>query len=277
LLDQAGEQLYILQLQGFIFFGTANSVNKRVLQRYDDPAFPGPRYVILDFGRVTGLDSTASLSFTRLVQSATARNMQLAISSPSSTIWRQLIQAGLCDPGDGFKVFSTLDKGVEWYENRLLEMVETAEPDSEPSLSMQLAEVMGDQAALARLLRYMEKLEVDAGYRLMAKGEPADTLYFIEKGRVTALLTQEDGEPIRLESMSSGHVVGEIGFYLGEQRTADVVADEPSVLYRLSSSQMQEMQTSDPETASALHHLIATLLAERVTHLTAVVEAEHRH
>ena len=77
--------------------------------------------------------------------------------------------------------------------------------------------------------------------------------------------------------MSNGRVVGEVGFYLGGQRTADVVADEPSVLYRLSLPEMTEMQTNDPEAASTLHRLIAILMAERVTHLTAVVEAEHRH
>ena len=276
LLDRDGEQLYILQLQGFVFFGTANGINQRVLRRYDDPAFPGPRFVILDFGRVTGLDSTASLSFTKLAQSAAARNIRLAICSPSNTIWRQLLQAGLCDPDDGFQVFSTLDKGVEWYENRLLEAADPAEQSIDQSLPMQLAEILGDPAGLAELMSHMEKLEVEPGYRLMAKGDPADTLYFIEKGRVTAQLAQENGEPIRLESMSSGHVVGEIGFYLGGQRTADVIADEPSVLYRLSSPEMQKMQTSDPEAASALHRLVSILLAERVTHLTAVVEAEDR-
>ena len=276
LLDQEGEQLYILQLQGFVFFGTANGINNRILQRHDDPAFPGPRFVILDFKRVTGLDSTASLSFTRLAQSAGARNIRLAISSPSSTIWRQLLQAGLCDPGDGFQVFSTLDKGAEWCENRLLEASETAGQTMDQSLPEQLAEIMGDSAGLTELMNHMEKLEVDAGYRLIAKGDPADTLYVIVSGRVTAQLTQENGESIRLESMGSGHVVGEIGFYLGGQRTADVIADEPSVLYRLSLAELQEMQTSDPDAASALHRLIAILLAERVSHLTTVVEAEDR-
>jgi len=119
---------------------------------------------------------------------------------------------------------------------------------------------------------YMEKLEVAAGERLIGQGDLANTMYFVESGRITAQLTRPDGNPKRLQSMGSGSVVGEIGFYLGGSRTADVVADEDSVVYQLSVASLKQMQTDNPSAASTLHRLVAVLLAERVAFLTAVAD-----
>ena len=66
ILDAQGQQLHILELQGFIFFGTANSLYEQVKKRVLDPSLLPARFVILDFSRVTGLDSTGLLSFDKL-------------------------------------------------------------------------------------------------------------------------------------------------------------------------------------------------------------------
>jgi SulP family sulfate permease len=62
ILEAHGQQLYILELQGFIFFGTANSLYEQVKKRVLEQSQPHARFVVLDFSRVTGLDSTGLLS-----------------------------------------------------------------------------------------------------------------------------------------------------------------------------------------------------------------------
>jgi SulP family sulfate permease len=272
-LNQMASQLAIFQLQGFIFFGTANTIGDRVRQRIGGSGEHKPRYVILDFSRVTGLDSTASISFGKIVQDGRQRDISLAIAAPKPAIWQQLLRAGLCKPGDGFRVFSSLDKGVEWCEEQLLAASDAYEPAEPPPLSEQLARILNDADRVAPLMRYMRRLEVGAGQRIITQGDPADNMYFVESGRVTAQLAQPDGEPIRLQSMAGGNVIGEIGFYLGGSRTADVVAEEDSVIFRLSLSDLEAMQANDPQVAATLHRLVAMLLAERVAHLTTVVNS----
>lgn len=66
-LEALGDQAYFLQLQGFIFFGTANGLLEQVRARAR--ATP-TRYVALDFRQVIGLDSTALLSFDKMRQLA---------------------------------------------------------------------------------------------------------------------------------------------------------------------------------------------------------------
>lgn len=101
-------------------------------------------------------------------------------------------------------------------------------------------------------------------------------LYFVETGQVTARVEDPGREPVRLETMQGGRVVGEIGFYLGNPRTAAVVTDEPSTIYRLSRSALQQMEKTDPEVASTFHQIIVHLVTERLTHLINTVQALER-
>ena len=63
LLCQKGDWLYILKLHGFIFFGTADQLLTQLQRRLNDPKQLNLRYVVFDFQQVTGLDSSAVLSF----------------------------------------------------------------------------------------------------------------------------------------------------------------------------------------------------------------------
>ncbi len=53
--------------------------------------------------------------------------------------------------------------------------------------------------------------------------------------------------------------------YTGVPRTADVVAETPSVVLRLSRASIERMETAEPELAAALHRWLATTLSERLT------------
>ena len=62
-----------------------------------------------------------------------------------------------------------------------------------------------------------------------------------------------------------GHtVVGEMGFYRGVPRTANVIAEGPTVVYRLRQSAFDKMQEQDPGAAAALHKMIIRLLSDRL-------------
>ena len=59
-------------------------------------------------------------------------------------------------------------------------------------------------------------------------------------------------------------VVGEMGFYRNMPRTASVIAEEPTVIYRLTRRGFEKMQAEDPTAAAALHKLIIRLLSDRL-------------
>lgn len=85
---------------------------------------------------------------------------------------------------------------------------------------------------------------------------------------------KESGESfLNLETMRNGRVIGDIGFCLGRPQTADVITAEKCILYRLSASELRQLESKNPEVASMLHRLMVRLLAERVSHLIKTVNA----
>jgi SulP family sulfate permease len=275
ILNQTGDVLFILQLQGFIFFGTAHNLLNQVRRRGEASDLPRLRFVVLDFRQVTGLDSTATLSFARMKQLAQAQQFTLVFTNPSAEIRYKLEQGGVCGEEKSVHIFQDLDHGLEWCENQIL-LVAGVDLTHDENLRLQLKALLPDATKLERVLEYFEQLDVGPGYYLMKQGDPPADLYFIESGQVTAQLEFPDRDPVRLETMRGGRVVGEIGFYLNSNRTAAVVTDEPSTIYRLSLQRLQQMEQADPEAASTFHQIIIRLLSQRLTHLIHTVNALQR-
>ena len=72
--------------------------------------------------------------------------------------------------------------------------------------------------------------------------------------------------------MGPGTVVGESGMYLRAKRSATVMTNGPTILYRLSNAALAQMTKEAPDVAAAFHQFVARLLAERMVHATKAVQ-----
>ena len=266
LLADIGQQAYYLQLQGFIFFGTAYSLLEAVRARVHRTT---THHVVLDFRQVIGLDSTALLSFEKLRQLARDGDFSLTFAGLPPTLREQFNQGRLGEGTDGVRFAPNLDRAAEWVEDQLCLMAESSD---ERPLDASLQTLVPGPAT-TRLISYLERREVSPGAYLMHQGDAPDVLYFIESGQVTAQLEQPGRELLRLETMRGGRMVGELGFYLGTQRSAAVVVDRPTVVYVLTQDTLARIERDDPAVAHAFHRLVVHLLGERVLHLMWAVEA----
>ena len=271
LLQEHGDELYIVKLQGFLFFGTANSLLEQVRKRLDDPTLPTARFVVLDFRLVTGMDTSASLSFTKLRQIAHECCLTLVLTDLAPQIDQQIQAIDYEGDEAPLHVFADLDHGVEWCENQIL--ASAGAPSENLSLFDHLVPFVPTHDGASRLLSYMVRLELPAGEYVVHQGDPSDELYLVESGELTVLLERPDDEPLRLRTVGPGTMVGELGFYLGTLRTASVIAERPSVLYHLTRARVQEINARDPEVVAALHELVAHILAERLVNSNATVAA----
>jgi len=273
-LRQHGDQLLIFKLRGFIFFGTANQLFERIRLRVRRAASP-VRYVLLDFAQVSGLDSSGRLSFDKLIQFAHESNIELVLTGLTDRLRSQLQVGGARGPGEGPRLLADLDRGIEWCEDRIIAGLETPAAAT-ASLADQLATLWPDRAQIDELLRRLERREVAAGEYLMRQGDEPDQLFLLETGQVTAQIEKPGSVLVRLETMQGGRVVGELGFFLGTRRNASVVADRPTVVYCLTRSAWDEIQTNHPDVAQTLTGLVIHLLGQRVQHLSRAVEALQR-
>ena len=114
------------------------------------------------------------------------------------------------------------------------------------------------------LERYTERESLSDGAVLIRQGESPDDVYVLENGRLRVETVTERGTRMRLRTLRPGVVVGEVAMYLGEPRTADVVAEGPTVVLRLGRGSIDRIEADDPELAAALHRWFATTLAGRL-------------
>lgn len=275
LLLKRGAEIYILRLQGFIFFGTIQAVLEQVRERISEKNQPKLSFLLLDFQRVTRLDSSAVFGITRLKQMAEANSILMVWTQVLPRIQHQLERGGLVDKEDDmFIILPTIDYGMEWCEDRILgkqgitDLTGFIEP-----MEVQLKRVFPDLENIERLMKYLERREIKQGEYLMHEGDPSTDMFFVEAGMVTAQLEFPDGQILRLRTIRSGATVGEIALYLDSVRTASVVASHSSVVYRLSGDTLKAIQKEDPEVAALLHEWIARLLAERLADNNRTLEA----
>ena len=268
LLVEQGDAICILKLQGFIFFGTASHVFEEIRLRVSDPARPALRFVVLDFRRVTGLDSSAIFSLRKAEQLARKRGFILAVCQAGPALEKELREVVLhAAAGSCLRLYPDLDHGLEACENELLLGAHGTERRHQ-TLAEQWSELWPAEASAARLLPYLQRQEVTAQTHLIRQGDGSTGLYFIESGQVTVRLELAEGKLLRLRTMGAGTVVGEVSLLLGTPRTASVVTLAPCVVYGLSAAALARMEQAEPALALAFHRFMVRLLAERVTNST---------
>lgn len=272
-LRRRGEELFIVELQGFLFFGTASSLLDRLRSRALDADREPLSFLVLGFRRVTGLDSSAVQSFVRAQRLAEAQGFAIGLTSLSERLRRQLHRGGFsAREFPGLLEFPDLDRALQWWEDELLTR-ESVAPGSARPLPRLLRDQLGPAADVNRLLPYLESLELAAGDELIRQGDASGDVFFLESGRLTAVLIRPGGQRVRLRSMTAGTVVGEASLYLGTARSASVVADGDCRVHRLSPVRLAALERDEPDLAAALHRSLARLLAARLVDSLRTIEA----
>lgn len=270
-LAEHGDQIHILVLQGFIFFGSVQRILENIRKRMALKDEDELKYLVLDFRQVKRLDSSAVFGVTRLKQLVESGNIVMAWSHLSDEVRVQMERGGLLQgQGQDFSIHPTLDHAIEWCETKLL-AAEKEQPTLDIGKSI-LATLNRSFPGITRLKDFTERIEIQKGEYFIRQGEESNDLFYIESGLVTVEFETLKGEMVRLRSVKSGATLGEIALYLGGVRSASVRAEESSVILRLSSENLRRMQKEDPALAAVLHEWIARTLAERLVENNQLIE-----
>jgi SulP family sulfate permease len=256
-LRSLSDRVQILRVSGFVFFGSTNRLLERIRRRIEG-ATP-PRFVVIDLRRVTGVDSSAVVSFVKVMRLAEAAGSEIVFTGASDPVRAQLARGGV-DGSDGLVVFEPdLDRGLQRCEDALLSAPGLTEAKREHPAAA------GPDALPPGLAAHLERVSVPEGSVLLHQDDPPGDIYVLESGRLGVQTTTAEGSRIRLRTLRPGVVVGEVTLYTGIARTADVVAEVPSVVLRIGRESIERLEAEEPELAAALHRWLATTLAERLT------------
>ena len=269
IIDDSGDQTLILPLQGFIFFGSANRLLERIKLHLQSQNETNLKYLVFDFKQVTGVDSSTINSFNKLRILAELDNFQVLFCNLTPEIISQFEVEGLfADSMDLFLKFDDLDHGMEWCEEQII----SEQTIGSNKQKEEIDEIKLFEEKFADLLIYFESKDISQNTTIIEQGSDPDGLYFIKSGRVTVELRSSNNK-IRLKSMSTGTVVGEVSLYLKTQATASVISNTACKTYFLSHENFEKLNKETPERAAELHTYIVKLLSDRLAKSNATIQA----
>ncbi|MBN8998112.1 MAG: SLC26A/SulP transporter family protein, partial [Rhizobiales bacterium] len=261
-LREAGAGIEILVLEGYMFFGTAHRLVAEVEARGGGRTQP-IRFIVLDFRLVSGIDSSAVHAFEKLRRLAERRAFTIVLCGLSPAVLAQFRR----DAGGGeigMPVLPDLDRAVEWCERGVLEADAGRVDAPEQPLPAVLAREIGDTELSRRIASGFEPVEAADGTVIIEAGSSGRELYYVETGRVVVQDVDGAGTPRRLRSILAGNVVGEIGFYLDQPRTATVAAEGACRLQRITREALERMERDEPRAAAELHKFVFRHTAQRL-------------
>ena len=269
ILDDNGDQIFILPLQGFIFFGTANKLLQRVLDRIESDTSNSMKYLLSDFRQVTGMDSSAVNSFNKLKIMAENHQFHILLCGLDQDINEQLLIEGLIpDDSNTIQTFVDLDHGLEWCEEQIIQTVLKDSGDLD-----RLRDNSQFRNMLSDISKYLEEQDVPADMVIIEQGKKAGGIYFLESGHFTVRLDSGKEKQIRLKTLGPGTIVGEVSLYLGSKASASVVTDVDCRIYYLSKENFKKLQLEAPEKTTMLHSYVVKLLSDRLAESNATIQA----
>jgi SulP family sulfate permease len=260
ILAEHGREIQGVALQSYLFFGSANRLYQHVKQLLGQR--PDCRFLLFDFRLVTGIDSSATHSFSQIWEAATECGAKLVMVNLSPELERVFRIAHFLTPD--IAVVANLDFALEACEQEVIE-AHSSESGQGLSLRAWFADALGSVEHAGRLAVLCRRIEVEPGGRIARQGDPADSMHFILEGRVGIFVDVGDGRTVRVRSLGRHTTIGEMGLIANRARSASIQAEIASVLYELPAEAYEQIRQDDPALGQALLCFVVTVMAERLS------------
>jgi sulfate permease, SulP family len=266
ILAKHGSELQGMNLQSYLFFGSASRLHQHVKTLL--ASNPDCRFLLFDFRLVTGLDSSATHSFTQIKQAADDVGAQLVLVHLPSEVERALRTSRFID--SGIILAADIDHALESCEKVII-AAHRGEDAGTRTLTEWLTVALGNSDHAENLTRFCERQEFAAGERIAGQGEEADCMHFILEGRVGIIVEMPDGRSVRVRSLGPHTTIGEMGLITRQPRTASIRAEFDSVLYRLPLAAFERITAEHPALGQALLTYIVSVMSERLSFASRVI------
>lgn len=262
-LKREGGAIALLELEGPLFFGTADGLRAR-LESLEDRV----RTVILDLNQVGEIDVTGARILFETARQWEHDGRQLIFAEwGAHDARRRMIEAvGTANERGRLKFSETADLALEHAEDALLDRLEhrldsaRLLPIGETMIGRDL-----DADELAILTSKLRPLRLSRGETLFKVGDVGDCLYVSLQGDIGLRVP---GSTRRLASFAPGIIVGEMAMLSRGVRSAAAVAESDIVVVRLAGDDFDKLTEDHPGLGAKLLKNISLQLAERVRALT---------
>jgi anti-anti-sigma regulatory factor len=261
LLEKRGGDILVLELQGVLFFGSAEMLSDDI----ERASAAGMRTIILDLRRVTEIDATGVRILTDIQASLARKNQHLALAlAKNSQTAARLSEAGIIEAIGTGCIFEDIDRAMEWAEDELIRTDgKDTKSDEIPLASVDLLSTL-TSAEREVIERHARRESFPRGKIIFREGDPGQELFIVTKGRASAYLKQVNGGEIRLATFAPGTIFGELATLDAGPRSASVVADDDVICYVLSDQQFAALAKDAPSVAIKLLSGLGRELSRRL-------------
>jgi CRP-like cAMP-binding protein/ABC-type transporter Mla MlaB component len=271
LLSGEGRKIIAFELEGPIFFGTAEYLAGQVETCLRDET----SYIVLDLKRVNELDSTGARVILQVQAKLAGQGKRLLLShaQDNSQLWSVLRDMGVATALARDALFADTDAALEWAEDQLILGSRSGIGLSDEVPLDRLTVLAGLTPAERALVgRTLVRRVYQRGDIVIKEGDTDRSLFMISKGTasVKVKLADQDREK-RLASFSPGAVFGEVALLDEEPRSATVTADEELVCYVLDDAHFRALTDEHPSIAIRLLTNLSRELSRRLRKANAMI------
>ena len=245
LLEQLGERVRIIELDGPLFFASSECLAIEIESHAAEID-----YLILDLKHVSQIDSSGAIILLQIATQFQAKAKELLLShlGDRRCLLEFLENSDMIDKLGRERLFDDTDSALEHVEEELL-FRHSTNPRAERDLEfaeMDIAEgLYFDELEL--LQSYLRKLSFRAGERILRQGDPGDSVFFLAAGSASIkIFIPEKKRFKRLLTIEPGVVFGEMSPLDGRARSADIYAEEDCRVLNLACSDFDSLRSTNP-------------------------------
>src|SRR5258706_1893114 len=204
-LETHGDRIVTYQLQGDLSFAGVEIVIRRLVAEH------AVSHLLLDFGRVTGVDLPSARMLLELLDSLAARGREVALVGlhKHRRLLRELEETR-AHKSERLRLYDEYDVALEACENSLLRANGIA-PEQRDELPLSKHELLQNLSPeqIELLMGMMERRVFRSREMVVRRGEPATELFLLVQGELSVLTDTPDGRLHRLSTLAAGVVFGE--------------------------------------------------------------------
>lgn len=262
LLEEHGDRIAVIELEGTIFFGSCDSLATRA----EGLASGGAEFVLLDLRRVHGIDPTGYQVLGQIHERLNRRGVTMAFSHVVPGTLNREIAADLKLNGvPEERMFDSVDRALEYFEEALLDKLGADVLGISAWSVADFGRAWGlteDESAV--LERYVERRVFNPGDVVFTEGDLGRSMFLISRGTADVTIPIRDGRRSRLATLQRGTVFGEMALLDGEPRAARIEATSPLEAFELTHDAFDRLHAEEHAAAMKIQTAISRILGKRL-------------
>ncbi|MDB5852316.1 MAG: hypothetical protein JWR22_357 [Herminiimonas sp.] len=263
LLEKEGARIRIIELDGVLFFGTAETLSMEIIKLP-----PEVTILILDFTRVKEIDATAGRTLFQLARRFQAADRTLMICGASKSLDADFETSGLRDLIKPNHWHHDCDHALERAEEGLLSQLGFAHSNVTLLLGETMLAAGLDSDEVTLLETFLERRELPGHVVVFSQGDLGNSLYVSASGVIDIRLPLRHGKHKRVASFAPGVIVGEMAFLEDMPRSAEGYVYAPTLLWELTRQRFDDLTAAYPTIGHKIMLNLSRGLSERLRRTT---------